>query len=126
MTAFESSRNLPRRPAVYSMMHRLASIGLAAIFVVGQICCAPPLRAAAFEGAKPMQCPIQKSECEASKQANCSGGPQLVSEAPVKKFTAPQPFQPVAERVGVAVSRAERAVIAGWWAVPTRTVQLRI
>ena len=94
---------------------------LVATFVVTQFCCAPPLRAA-----QPAQCPISKGSCEASKQGTCSGGPQLVSEAPVKKFTAPQHFQPVAVIAGVTFARAETAVIAGWWSAPTRSVQLRI
>jgi hypothetical protein len=107
-------------------MHRLAPIALALLFIVSQICCAPPLRAAAFDEAEPMQCPISKEDCEASKPTDCSGGPQLVSEAPVKKFTAPQELRPVAATAGMAVAQAESVVIAGWWSVPTRTIQLRI
>ena len=107
-------------------MHRFVSIGLAAVFVVGQICCAPPLRAAAFEGSAPVQCPIQKEDCQASEKGGCSGGPQLVSEAPVKKFTAPAQFQPIALIPGFTVAPAGTPVIAGWWSVPTRTIQLRI
>ena len=94
---------------------------LVATFVVTQFCCAPPLRAA-----QPAQCPISKADCEASQQGTCSGGPQLVSEAPAKKFTATQPFQPVAAIAGVTFARTESAVIAGWWSAPTRSVQLRI
>jgi len=108
-------------------MHRLVSIGLVVCFLVGQICCALPLRAAAFEAAKPTQCPIRKADCEASRQRGaCSGGPLLVAEAPIKKFTAPQQFQPVMVIAGVTSAPPETAVIAGWWSVPTRTVQLRI
>ena len=94
---------------------------LVVTFVVTQFCCAPPMRAA-----QPAQCPITKGSCEASNQGTCSGGPQLVAEAPVKKFTAPQEFRPVAVIAGLAVAQPESVVIAGWWSVPTRTIQLRI
>src|SRR5687767_12252064 len=103
-------------------MPRIAAPALAAIFLVVQICCAPPLRAAASEAAKPMQCPIQKQECETAEPKECSGGPQLVSEAPLKKFVPPVQLQPVAVVACEPVAHAEPGIIAGWWSTPTRTI----
>jgi len=107
-------------------MFRVAAVALAAIYVVVQICCAPPLRAAAFETVEPMHCPIQKQECETTESKECSGGPQLVSEAPVKKFLSPVPLQAIAVVVREPVAHAEPGIITAWWSTPTRTIQLRI
>ncbi|MEK6375563.1 MAG: hypothetical protein AABO58_23035 [Acidobacteriota bacterium] len=107
-------------------MSRLAVPALAAVFIVVQICCAPPLRAAAFDGAEPMHCPMQKQECETAETENCSGGPQLISEAPVKKFISPVQLQSIAVVTREPVAQAEHGAVAGWWSTPTRTIQLRI
>lgn len=106
-------------------MYRFASIGLTAVALVVQICCAPPLRAAAFEAAEPMHCPIQKQECDSTETARCSGGPQLLSELPVK-FIAPAQLQPGAVIADVPVVHAEEPIVAGRWSVPARTIPLRI
>jgi len=108
-------------------MPRIAVPALAAIFLVVQICCAPPLRAAASEAAEPMHCPMQKQqECDTAETQECSGGPQLVSEAPVKKFLSPVPLQTIAVVAREPVAHAKPGIIAGWWSTPTRTTQLRI
>lgn len=107
-------------------MSRFTACSLAAVFIVVQICCAPPLRAAASEAAKPMHCPMQKQECETAETQECSGGPQLVSEAPVKKFISPVQLQSIAVVTREPVAQAEHGTVAGWWSTPTRTIQLRI
>lgn len=107
-------------------MPRFAAPALAAMFLAVQICCAPPLRTAAFEAAEPMHCPMQKQECETAERQECSGGPQLVSEAPVKKFISPVQLQAIAVVAREPVAHAEPGIIAGWWSTPTRTIQLRI
>lgn len=102
-------------------------MGFAVCFVVTQFCCAQPIRAAAADTVQPAQCPLAKGKCEASKRAPCSGGPQLVSDVPLlKKFTSPQHFQPAAAIAVATLPPAETVLVAGWWSVPTRTVQLRI
>lgn len=107
-------------------MPRVAAPALAAIFVLVQICCAPPLRAAAFEAAEPMHCPVQKQECDTAETKECSGGPQLLSDAPVKKFISAVELQPIAAVPREPVAHPEPALVAGWWSTPTRTIQLRI
>lgn len=107
-------------------MSRFTAPALAAVFTMVQVCCAPPLRAAAFEGAEPMQCPMQKQECETAETQNCSGGPQLVSEAPVKKFISSVQLQSIAVVTREPVAHAGHGADAGWWSTPTRTIQLRI
>lgn len=107
-------------------MSRFTVLALLAAFVVAQICCAAPLRAISFEAAEPMQCPLQKQECQTSKPTDCSGGPQLVSEVPVKKFLSPVQLQSIAVVTREPVARTEQVAVAGWWSVPTRTIQLRI
>lgn len=106
-------------------MSRFTVPALAAVFIVVQICCAPPLRAAAFEAAEPMQCPMQKQECETAETKACSGGPLLVSEAPVKKFISPVQLQSIAVVTREPVAQAGHGTVAGWWSTPTRTI-LRI
>ena len=103
-------------------MPRFISAGLAILFIAGQICCAPQARA------KPAQCPITKSACELAQQrGTCSQAPQPAVEVPVKKFTAPQAFQPVAATtIPIAASQNETTFSEGWWSVPTRTIQLRL
>jgi hypothetical protein len=107
-------------------MPRIAALALAAIFLVVQICCAPPLRAAASEAAEPMHCPMQKQECDTAEAKDCSGGPQLVSEAPVKKYLAPILLQAIAVVTREPVAHPEPGINPGWWSTPTRTIQLRI
>jgi len=108
-------------------MSRFTVPALTAIFIVAQICCAAPLRAIAFEAKQPMHCPLQKQECQKAKPEDCSGGPQLVSEVPVKKFISPVQLQSVAVVTREPVVRAHRgSAVAGWWSTPTRTIQLRI
>ena len=107
-------------------MSRFTAPALAAVFTMVQICCAPPLRAAAFEAAEPMQCPMQKQECETAETQECSGGPQLVSDAPVKKFIPPGQLQSIAAVTCEPVAHAGLGAVAGWWSTPTRTIQLRI
>ena len=107
-------------------MSRFTAPALAAVFVVVQICCAAPLRAVAFEAAEPMHCPMQKQECQTSETAQCSGGPQLVSDAPVKKFIPPVQLQRIAAVTCEPVAHAGLGTVVGWWSTPTRTIQLRI
>jgi hypothetical protein len=108
-------------------MSRVTVPALAAVFIVVQICCAPPLRAIAFEAAEPMTCPMQKQECETAETQECSGGPQLVSEAPlIKKFISPVRLQTIAVVTREPLANAARGTVAGWWSAPTRTIQLRI
>jgi ribosome recycling factor len=107
-------------------MSRFTVPALLAAFVVAQICCAAPLRAIAFEAKEPMHCPLQKQECQKAKPEDCSGGPQLVSEVPVKKFISPVPLQSIAAVTREPVARAEHVAVTGWWSTPTRTIQLRI
>jgi hypothetical protein len=107
-------------------MSRFTASAMAAVFLMVQICCAAPLRAAAFDWAEPMHCPMQKQKCETSETKACSGGPQLISEAPAKKFISPVQLQSIAVVTREPVARAEGGAVAGWWSTPTRTIQLRI
>jgi hypothetical protein len=107
-------------------MERLASTFIAAVFVAAQICCAPPLRAAATETAEPMHCPIQKQECPTAQPKECSGGPELVADFPAKKFTAPTPLKPLVPVISETFAPEETRIVSGWWSSPTRTIQLRI
>lgn len=107
-------------------MLRVSALALVAAFVFVQICCAPPVRAAAFEMAEAMQCPIQKQKCDTTETADCSGGPQLLADGPVVKSAAVIHFQPVALATQPPVPHAEPEIHGGWWSAPTRTIQLRI
>ena len=107
-------------------MHRAAVIAFAAGFLIVQICCAPPLRAAAVEAAEPMQCPIQKQECENAEKAECSGGPQLVGEFPTKPHASLSPSSIVLV-LGVDTPRTrDEGPSLTSWSTPTKTIQLRI
>ncbi|HEY7689788.1 MAG TPA: hypothetical protein VH835_13905 [Dongiaceae bacterium] len=107
-------------------MHRFAAPGLAAVFLLVQICCAPPLRAAAREAEEPMHCPMQKDECGASETRDCEAAPDLLSDTPAKKSVEPVAFQAIAVAVDHPVAHAESGIVGGWWSAPTRTIQLRI
>ena len=107
-------------------MPRLTVLALAAAFIATQICCVAPLRAISFEAAEPMHCPLQKEECQKAKPEDCSGGTQLVSEVPVKKFLSPVQLQSIAVVTREPVAQPQDNAVTGWWSVPTRTIQLRI
>lgn len=107
-------------------MQRVASIGLAVASLLVQICCAPPLRAAASAAAVPTQCPLQRQHCGEPQRPACNAEPQLVARGPVKKFTAPAQIQSVAGVAGIPVAHAEAAAAGMRWPIPILNVPLRI
>ncbi len=107
-------------------MHRFTAPALAAIFLTVQICCAPPLAAAASDAVEPMTCPIQKKSCDAPETRSCEGGPRLIADAPPNQFFMPAPPQGSVIAVRAPSPHPETFIIPGWWSTPTRTIQLRI
>ena len=115
-------------------MQRVASIGLAVASLLVQICCAPPLRAAASAAAVPMQCPLQRptqcplqrQHCGEPQRPACNAEPQLVARGPVKKFTAPAQMQSAAGLAGIPVAHAEAEAAGMRWPIPILNVPLRI
>lgn len=107
-------------------MHRCTAIVTTAFLLTAQFCCAPPVRAAAFDKEEPMQCPLQTDECQTTDTQGCSGGPQLVSDFPILKAT----LHPDDEAVVIVsldrIFRTDPRIAGGWWSRPTRAIQLRI
>ena len=107
-------------------VQRIACIGLAIASLLVQICCAPPLRAAASAAAVPMQCPLQRQHCGEPQRPACNAEPQLVARGPVKKFTVPAQMQPAAGLIGNPVAHAEARAAAVQWPIAIFNVPLRI
>lgn len=107
-------------------VQRVVTIGLAVASLLVQICCAPPLRAAASAAARPMQCPMQRQHCGEPQRPTCNAEPQLVARGPVKKFTAPAQMQPAAGPIGNPVAHAEARAASLQAPIPILNVPLRI
>jgi hypothetical protein len=108
-------------------MSRIQATLLAILFLGVQICCAPPMRAAAFEAVEPSSCPMDRDmPCQAGQQQECSGGPELIATS-----TDVPAVTPLVIVVPAAHPHQSAAHLAGlarddFWSAQTKTIQLRI